>query len=422
MAAKPLYYNFFWRWHFYAGLIVTPIILIMAMTGGVYLLQPQIENWLYGNRFYLHEAYHGAVNHDAIIKAAKTSLDAKQLHSYQPPFAADQSAQIVLSTQSGEKLTAFLHPGTHTLLGTVGEKWRLMNVARETHKNLLLGTTGRVVTELAACWLIVMIATGFYLWWPRGNKERGTIIPNIKSNGRNLWREFHAVPGAWTGLWILALLITGLPWSMVWGGLLSDISTRAGEGFPKAVFAARPMSQSDDILPEISINTLFEAIAYKDVKHAFKIEYPRGPKGSYALMPLRHGGDSENIAYLFFDRRSGVVLDEYRFDDLGKVGRLTALGVAFHEGRLFGSANQILNLTAVLALISMCITGPVMWWKRKPQRALGAPRLPDNVKLPKRLIALIALVGIVLPLFGASVLVIWLGETLITKVKRHATC
>src|SRR5690606_32270411 len=123
--------------------------------------------------------------------------------------------------------------------------------AREIHKNLMLGTPGRVITELTACWLIVMIITGIYLWWPRGKKERGIIIPNTDAKGRKIWREFHAVPGAWMGLWILALLLTGLPWSMVWGGLLSDISTRAGEGFPKAVFAARPVSTSNPDVPEV---------------------------------------------------------------------------------------------------------------------------------------------------------------------------
>jgi uncharacterized iron-regulated membrane protein len=419
MAAKPPYYNLFWRWHLYAGLIVTPIILIMAITGGIYLLQPQIEAWMYGDRLYLTEEYQGAIDHDAIIQASKEQVSAKQVHSYQPPYAPNHSAQVVLSTKDSVKLTAFLHPGTHEVLGTIGEKWRLMNVARDVHKGLLLGTPGRVITELAACWLIVMIATGLYLWWPRGNKERGAFVPNTKASGRKLWREFHAVPGAWVGLWIVALLITGLPWSMVWGGLLSDISTRVGEGFPKAVFAARPISRSNVELPEVSMNQIFQAISQKNIKHPFKVEYPWWESGSYALMPLRHGGQSQDLTFLFFDRRSGDILDEYRWDDLGKVGRLTSLGVAFHEGRLFGGANQLLNLTAVLVLISMCISGPVMWWKRKPQKALGAPRLPESFKLPKRVIAVIAVVGILLPLFGASVLLILIGEKLAAKMRKH---
>ena len=34
-----------WRWHFYAGLFVVPFIVILAVSGAVYLFKPQIEHW-----------------------------------------------------------------------------------------------------------------------------------------------------------------------------------------------------------------------------------------------------------------------------------------------------------------------------------------------------------------------------------------
>ena len=417
--AQSKYYNLFWRWHFYAGLIITPIVLILAVTGGLYLFQPQIEGWKYHDRIFLKEVYEGAVNHDAIIAAAKKQFGAKQVHSYQPPAAPDQSVQVVLTAGNGEKLTAFLHPGTHQVLGTVDEKWRLMNVAREIHRGLLLGTPGRVITELTACWLIVMILTGIYLWWPRGDKSRGSAFPRIKAKGRLLWREFHAVSGAWISLWVLALLLTGLPWAMVWGGILSDAARKAGEAFPAAVFDARPISTSDAALPEISMNRLMVIAVKNNITHGFKIDYPWWEKGSYALIPTRQPHDSEHMQYLFFDRRTGKILERYGWEDLGKVGRLTSLGVAFHEGRLFGSLNQILNFIAVLGVISLCITGPIMWWKRKPKNALGAPRVGAKLALSKPLIGLIVLIGILLPLFGLSLVLILLCDMLLTKWKAR---
>ena len=39
-----------WRWHFYAGLIVMPLLLVLAITGTLYCFQPQIEPLLYHDR------------------------------------------------------------------------------------------------------------------------------------------------------------------------------------------------------------------------------------------------------------------------------------------------------------------------------------------------------------------------------------
>jgi uncharacterized iron-regulated membrane protein len=416
---RPTYYNFFWRWHFYAGLIAMPIILIMAITGALYLLQPQIENLAYKKLIYLEKNFQETPNHDAIIQAAKQNFPVKKINSYQPPIAVNQSAQVVFTTEDERKITVFIHPETLATLGTIDESWRLMNIARNLHKNLMLGNIGRIITELTACWLIVMILSGIYLWWPRGDKNRGTIVPNIKTKDRKIWREFHGVSGAWVSVWILLLLFSGLPWSFVWGGLLGDFSTRAGEGFPKAIFKERPMSMSSADLPDISMNQLLQIVSKQEINHQFKIEYPWWEKGSYALIPLRHGGDVEDIAFLFFDRKSSKIIDQYRFEDLGKIGKLTAIGVAFHEGRLFGSTNQILNLSAILLLLGLMISGFAMWLKRKPQKSLGAPPIAKNLKLPKRLIFLIILIGIFLPLFGASVLLILLGEQLFKKLKKQ---
>lgn len=38
-------YRRIWRWHFYAGLFVLPFILILSVTGAIYLFKPQIDRW-----------------------------------------------------------------------------------------------------------------------------------------------------------------------------------------------------------------------------------------------------------------------------------------------------------------------------------------------------------------------------------------
>jgi uncharacterized iron-regulated membrane protein len=40
---KAAFYRMIWRWHFYAGLLVMPMVLILSLTGAMYLFKPQID-------------------------------------------------------------------------------------------------------------------------------------------------------------------------------------------------------------------------------------------------------------------------------------------------------------------------------------------------------------------------------------------
>ena len=41
------YYQRIWRWHFYAGLFVAPFLILLSLTGILYLYKPQLDNLLY---------------------------------------------------------------------------------------------------------------------------------------------------------------------------------------------------------------------------------------------------------------------------------------------------------------------------------------------------------------------------------------
>ncbi|MNE93085.1 hypothetical protein D3C80_1908870 [compost metagenome] len=54
-----------------------------------------------------------------------------------------------------------------------------------------------------------------------------------------------------------------------------------------------------------------------------------------------------------------------------------------------------------MGVILLSITGPIMWWKRRPKGRLGAPR--ELAPLKMRTMALITLgLGLIFPLAGAS--------------------
>ena len=64
---------------------------------------------------------------------------------------------------------------------------------------------------------MILVATGLYLWWPRG---RGVGVVSLTARDparRPFWRDAHAVTGVFAGGVIFFLAFTGMPWSAVWG-------------------------------------------------------------------------------------------------------------------------------------------------------------------------------------------------------------
>lgn len=65
-------YRTVWRWHFYAGLFVVPMVLILALTGTAYLFKPQVDRW--EERHFRELSTAGSVSPDDQVMAALAFL------------------------------------------------------------------------------------------------------------------------------------------------------------------------------------------------------------------------------------------------------------------------------------------------------------------------------------------------------------
>jgi uncharacterized iron-regulated membrane protein len=108
---------------------------------------------------------------------------------------------------------------------------------------------------------------------------------------------------------------------------------------------------------------------------------------------------------------TGAVLSREGFGDKHVIDRAVGYGIAWHEGQLFGWINQLIGLFTALALITLMVTGFIMWRRRKPEGVLGAP-----AALPVRIrgaVVLLLLLAALLPLLAASLIVLLFLERLV---------
>ncbi|MEB0046500.1 MULTISPECIES: PepSY domain-containing protein [unclassified Pseudomonas] len=447
---KPNFYNLAWRWHFYAGLFVAPFMVMLALTGLIYLFKPQLDPLMYGSLMHVPTGHH-AVSADQLLKRVKDAYPQGRIKQYLPPVNAERSAQFVV-INAGQELNVFIDPYHGDILGEQDAKNNLQAIARAIHGELMIGTVGDRLVELAAGWGVVLVVTGVFLWWPRG-QYAGIVWPRFSRRGRVLWRDLHAVTGFWGAAFLLVMLLSGMTWTGFWGKQYAEVWNRfpaaMWNDMPKSDVEARslnsatrqtvpwamentPMPMSGDhaehstndsaharpAAPTISLQDVQNVAAQRHVEPGYSITFPATATGVFTIAVF--ADDPRNDATLHVDQYTGKVLADVRWEQYGKVARATEVGVMLHEGKMFGAFNQLVVLLICLMIVLSAVSGVVIWWKRRPDGKLGVPALRHNLPKWKTGVVIMLALAVIFPLVGASLIVVWLlDRLLLSRINRQ---
>lgn len=434
------FYNLAWRWHFYAGLFVAPFMILLSLTGMVYLFKPQLDSLMYSDLLTVKPAHHllSADEQQQRVLAAYPNV---LISKYLPPVNAESSAEFVVK-QDGRDVNLFIDPYNGQILGTQDAKSNLQAMARELHGELMIGTVGDRLVELAAGWGIVLVVSGLYLWWPRGRSSAGVLWPRISAKGRVLWRDLHAVTGFWGSVALLFMLLSGMTWTGMWGKVYADVwntfpaamwndvpksDKQAGDLNSAAVQTVpwamentpMPVSSGDHAehmnhsamssapaAPKITLQRVVDIAKERKIEPGYSITSPKTADGVFTVSVF--ADDPHNDATLHVDQYSGKVLADVRYADYSVVSRATELGVMLHEGKMFGWINQLIILFICLMVLLSSVSGIVIWWKRRPQNGWGVPPLRHDLPRWKMASVVMIALGVAFPLVGISMMAIWL--------------
>lgn len=420
VAFSTALYRTLWRWHFYAGIFCIPFVLTLALSGSVYLFKPQVDAWMESS--YRNLSVTGprasAAEH---IHAARTFLPGAEFVNYRLP-QSPQDAVVISVQDSGTTQRVFVHPHSLEILHTQNADTEPMQVVKRFHGELLAGNAGSILVELAGCWAIVLVLTGLYLWWPRhGNGFAGVLYPRLRSGGRMFWRDLHAVTGFWVAGFTLFLLVSGLPWALVWGSALKELRQQDGGGHNHHPGAPADWSLSskenqhanhpaDNIqLPEI----LVQKAQALNFPHPAELARATDQSGNWTLKSQTQNRPQRIDAWL--DGDTGEVLKTKNFAEKKLLDRIIGTSIAAHEGHLFGWFNQLLGLFTTTCLVLMSISGFILWRRRKPAKILGAPPPMPQTNAGQVVAGVILVLALLLPLLAISLVLILISEWLVLR-------
>jgi uncharacterized iron-regulated membrane protein len=247
---------------------------------------------------------------------------------------------------------------------------------------------------------------------------------------------------------LFVFLLTGLSWTGVWGAQV----VQPWGSFPAAKWDAVPQSDATHAslnpagghevpwgleqtplpasgsaagVPGVpagqpvnldAVATLARSLGFKGQHH---IQLPRDETGVFTLSADTMSGDLGNPTHdrtVHVDRYTGRVLAEVAFADYPLAAKAMAVGIALHQGDL-GLWNALLNVVFCLAIVFLCVSGVVMWWKRRPSGSwrMVAPPAPKNLKLWKGGALVMCAVALAFPLSGAVLIAVLLVDGLVVS-------
>lgn len=447
-------YRAAWRWHFYAGLFVIPFFLVLAVTGLMMLWIAHIDG-RDGERIPV-EPQSSPASLTLQAAVALTAVPGGEPRLYIAPRAPDQAALFRIDGPDGPVMVA-VDPFKAQVIDSFPRRSGWYDWADSIHSDLRLGVVGDRMLEVSASLGIMLLVSGLFLWWPRGTSLRAALVPDLRARGRALWRSLHMSIGVWISVGLLFFLVSGLSWAGIWGGQmmqawstfpaakwdevpLSDVTHASLNDGPKEV----PWALEQTLMPASggpagqagipagepvtidSVDTLARSIGFEG---RYQLALPRGETGVWTISRDSMSTDSldpTSDRTVHVDRYSGRILADVRFEDYSLAGKAMAVGIALHMGTL-GLWSVLANTVFCLAVIFLCLSGAVLWWKRRPSGAwrLSAPPMPREMPFWKGAVVAGLVIGVAFPLagltFAAVLLVDWLILSRLPALRRVLT-
>jgi uncharacterized iron-regulated membrane protein len=431
--------SLFWRIHFWAALIASPFALVAVLTGMLYIFTPQIEAALYGQLERV--APQGArLPLDAAVDAARKAAPAGfEVQAVTPPARAEDAVRVgfgppkpgagvhaghgepaaapaaasARAGQGGERITVFVDPYRGQVLGSQRDQDRFSEWARRLHSRLLQGESLRWMIELAASWMLVMLLTGVYLWWPPAGQP---ALPRT-ARGRAGWKQWHAFLGVLLGVLSLAMVLTGITWSKYAGENVRALRDWSGQASPQVPARLHSMPQGE----QLTYQQAWERTRALVPDTPPQLTPPRGPHGVWRAgsADRRHPASRFDLVLNAYD---GQVLYRAGWENQTAFGKATAVGIPFHRGEL-GVWNQLLLFVFAAGVLFSLVSGWVMFFKRRRASAFGLPKLLPGAWRATPPAALLAAIGLcaLMPLLAWSAAAVIAIEAALGWRQRRAT-
>ncbi|PAU94451.1 hypothetical protein CK503_06540 [Aliifodinibius salipaludis] len=372
--------------HRWLGLITGLIVLILSITGCLFVFQQEISEIVLHDTFYADEVPKSQ-QHLPIEKLQANAADAlgvehlpSGLTTYKNP---DRNWSAMLYKGGVDSWTyfggmetyktAYINPYNGEIEGIVNEKKDFFQIVKGIHWSLLLATPiGQPIVVWSTVIFIILLISGMILWWPKKWNKAGKQ-KSFKIKWDSTWRranyDLHNVLGFYFLTLSLIIAFTGLYWYFPFAQKSLHFLGTGDYQLPDG-----PTEKVASTIPDTKANSIPMEQAYQQAW----AEYPKAysialiaPTDSQSTIRANIRPDGQTYygrSYLKFDQYSGKLLAADRYENKNTGEKLVAMNYDIHVGAIGGIPGKIIAFFASLICASLPVTGFIIWWDRKKRQ------------------------------------------------------
>ncbi|WP_019904263.1 PepSY-associated TM helix domain-containing protein [Methylobacterium sp. 77] len=361
------------RVHWLLGLTAGLVLALVGVTGALLSYEEAVTEWANVDRAFVTVSPAPRLSPSALkarIEAQRPGLTINSLTLWGDPERSPRIRFVSDPKLEARPPTVYLDPVDGRELGEMRLEDAFATI-RKLHRWLLLPGDGkgwgRSITGLCTIALLVLLATGLTLRWPRIHSWRIWLKPSLKRPGRPRWWSLHGIAGTWLLPLYAAIALTGLWWSYdayrtaaTW--LLTGEIRAAKPGRPPSPAAQASATALDAAWAAFSAGEGAGA-------HMALIALPGPDLATIRIRFLATASDLPKARdEMTFDPVTGARLSQARFADKPLGRQMAENMLEVHRGRFFGGIVAFLFFTAALSMPLFAVTGLVLYGLRRGAR------------------------------------------------------
>ncbi|WP_409416251.1 PepSY-associated TM helix domain-containing protein [Flavobacterium sp. PS2] len=258
---------------------------------------------------------------------------------------------------------------------------------------------GRPIVGVAILIFVVILITGIVLWWPtkwiKSIRDKSFKIKWAASFKRVNY-DMHNVLGFYSMFFLLFISLTGLVWSFGWFSKSLYWVTSGGK--PLVENRESPKSDTTNVkaFHVATVDKVMLKLAKESPQAAgILISMPEKPSDPIGAFVYKKSHTFYNMDRYSFDQQSlkDITIKtpfSGKYEDASVPDKIRRMNYDIHVGAVLGLTGKILAFFASLISASLPITGFLIWWGKqkfsKKVKTAPAPKVASRaVKAPKEL-------------------------------------